>query len=373
MKILFAGGGSGGHFYPLIAVSRELRKIAEEEHIAKIEFFLMSDNPLDPGMLLEENIKFIKIPAGKIRRYFSLANLSDAFKTLRGVFSALGNLYALMPDVVFSKGGYSSFPVLLAARILKIPVVIHESDSIPGAVNNWSGNWADVIAVSYPESLRFFKNKNVILTGNPVRAEVVGGNASEALQTFNLEENIPVIIVLGGSQGSEPINETILSVLPEFLQKYQVIHQTGQNNFADVSGRSGVILANSDLKHRYHPYPFLKEGDYRNAGKIASLAVSRASSTIFEIAAWRVPAILIPLPHAAQDHQRENAYNYARAGGCIVLEEKNLKPHLLISETDKILGDPERIQKMKSAAEAFYHPDAANKIAKEILKLGVHE
>ncbi len=374
MKILFAGGGTGGHFYPLIAVARAIRKAAEEERIAKIEFFFMSDDPMDKNMLLEEEIKFIQIPAGKMRRYFSWQNIFDAFKTIHGVVRALGELYLLMPDVIFSKGGYSSFPVLFVARILRIPVVIHESDSIPGSVNRWAGRWASAIMVSFPESSRFFKNKRVIVTGNPVRLQVVGGTDVEAIQTFNLEENIPVILVVGGSQGSEPINEIILSLLPEMVKKYQIIHQTGENHYADVSGRAQVILTNSELKHRYHPYPFLKEGDYRNAGKIASLAVFRAGAgSIFEIAAWGIPAILIPLPHAAQDHQRENAYNYARAGGCVVLEEKNLKPHLLLSEIEKILIDSERIQKMKSAAENFYHPDAAEKIAREILKLGVHE
>ena len=125
MKILLAGGGSGGHFYPLIAVVRALRRAAEQENIAKIEFFLTADEPVDPGMLLEERIVFIKIPAGKLRRYFSFKHFGDSIKTLTGIFSAFWKLYKLVPDVIFSKGGYASFPVLVAAKILGIPVFIH--------------------------------------------------------------------------------------------------------------------------------------------------------------------------------------------------------------------------------------------------------
>ncbi len=376
MKILFAGGGTGGHFYPLIAVARAIKKIADQEHIARIELFMMGDDPVDARMLLDEEIKFIKIPAGKLRRYRSLKNITDAFKTASGIVWAFWRLYLLLPDIVFSKGGYASFPALVAARVLGIPVVIHESDSVPGKVNTWAGRWAHTIAISFPESARFFKGKNIVVAGNPVRPQVVGGNLAEAIQSFNLEEGIPTILILGGSQGSEPINETILAVLPELVKNYQVIHQTGKNNFADVAGRARVLLEKAELKHRYHPYAFLEEGEYRNAAKAASIAVSRAGAgAIFEIAAWEIPAILIPLPAEvdAQGHQRENAYQYARAGGCEVIEPTNLKPHLILSAVEKILGNKEKMETMRQAARAFARPNAAETIAAEVIKLGIHE
>ena len=374
MKILLAGGGSGGHFYPLIAVVRALRRAAEQENIAKIEFFLMTDDPIDADMLLEERIRFIKIPAGKLRRYFSLRHFGDSIKTLAGVFSAFWKLYKLLPDVIFSKGGYASFPVLVAAKILGIPVMIHESDTVPGLVNQWAGNWANRIAVSFEESLQCFDGKNIALVGNPIRPQVVGGNMLEAIDYFKLEEGLPTVLVLGGSQGSERINETILTGLAEMVKKYQIIHQTGKNNFADVSGRSNILLEKINLKHRYHAFSFLDEGELRNASKVASIVVSRAAAgAIFEISAWGVPAILIPLPSAAQDHQRENAYAYARSGACEIIEETNLTPHLLMAQIDKILADKERIAKMNKAAQAFSRLDAAEKIARELLKLGIHE
>jgi len=373
MKIVLTGGGSGGHFYPLIAVARSIFKIAEVERVAKVEIILVSNDPMDKTLLDKEGIKFIKIPAGKIRRYFSLKNISDGIKTLSGVISSFFILYKIMPDVIFGKGGYPAFPVLFAAKIFKIPVIIHETDSIPGVVNSWSGKWAKKIAVSFLETTKFFDAKKVIVTGNPVRSQIVGGNLSEALLHFKLEEGVPTILVLGGSQGSAKINETILDVLSELVLTYQIIHQTGEKNFSDVKGRSNVILEKQPLKHRYHPFAFLNEGDLKNAGRVASLAVSRSGGSIFEIAMWGIPSILIPLPNAGRNHQRENAYNYAAKGACEVVEETNLKPHILLSQINKILNDKEKIQKMSGAAKSFSRPDAADAIAREVLKLGIHD
>lgn len=373
MKIALTGGGTGGHFYPLIAVARALKKEAENENIARLDIFFLSNEPMDNEVLAAEGIKFIKIPAGKMRRYFSLRYLPDTFKTIFGILYSFWKLYMLLPDAIFSKGGYASFPALFAARILRIPVVIHESDIVPGLVNQWAGKWADRIAVSFSETVKYFKGKNVAVTGTPIRLQLVGGNLNEAIEGFKLEEGLPTVLVLGSSQGSVRINETVLGMLEEALKRYQVIHQTGKNNFDDVTGRVSVLLEKSEFKNRYHPKAFLMEEELRNASKAATIVVSRASSMIFEIAAWSLPAILIPLPSAAQDHQRENAYAYARFGACEVIEETNLTPHILLGQIDKIIGDKARMDKMKLAAQGFARLDAADKIAKEIIKLGVHE
>lgn len=374
MKILLAGGGSGGHFYPLIAVARALRKNAEAENIVKLDIFFMSDDPVDKDLIFKEDISFIKVPAGKMRRYFSVKYFPDTIKTLVGIIWAFWRVYLLLPDAIFAKGGYASFPVLFAARILRIPVLIHSSDSVPGLVERWAGKWARRIAISFPEAAKFFEGKNAALIGNPVRQEIVGGNFAEAVERFGLEEGLTTLLIMGGSQGAEHINETILAVLPEALKRYQIIHQTGKNNFGDVSGRAKVILEHSEFKARYHPQGFFEEGDLRNASRAANLVVSRAAAgAIFEIAAWGLSSILIPLPSAAQNHQRENAYAYARAGACEVLEETNLTPHLLLQQIDKILSDPTRMDSMRKSAQNFAKPDAADKIAKELIKLAIHE
>lgn len=375
MRILFAGGGgTGGHFYPIIAIARALHDVAEREHIISMDLFFAADNVFDANILSEEGIHFIKIPSGKIPRYASFRIVLSPFQILFGIIASFWRLYLLLPDVIFSKGGYSAFPVLVAARILRIPVIIHESDSIPGKVNEWSGKWAKKVAISFIESARFFKKDNVALTGNPIRHQVVGGNTEEAFETFGLEAEIPVILILGGSQGSSIINETVINILAEALSKYQIIHQTGKNNIDDVKGIATVVLDKNQFKQRYHPYAFLNEGNLRNAAHVASLVVSRAGSgSIFELAAWRIPAILIPIEKAAQNHQRENAYAYAHFGACEVIEESNLQPHILLSTIDKILYDSNKIQKMKSAAQGFARLDAAEKIAEEIIKLGIHD
>ncbi len=376
MKIFLTGGGSGGHFYPLIAVARSIFKIAEDERIAKLKIYLISDFVTEEQkeLLFKEDIKFLKVPAGKIRRYFSLLNISDFTKTFLGIVVSFFKIYQILPDIVFSKGGYSAFPVLFCAKIFRIPIIIHESDSVPGAVNRWSSKWAQKIAVSFKETIRFFDSGKTIVSGNPVRIQILGGSAKEALLHFNLEENVPVILILGGSQGATKINEVILDLLPELLEKYQIIHQTGENNYKDIKGRAGVILEKVLLKHRYHPFPFLNEGSLKNAGKIASLAISRAGAgSIFEIASWGMPSILIPLLNSAQNHQRENAYNYAGNGACEVIEEPNLKPHILFSRVDSILSSDERMRTMSEGAKAFSRLDASEVLAREIIKLGTHD
>ena len=161
MKILLTGGGTGGHFYPIIAIAAELNEIAKENRLVRPDFFYMSTDPYNEGLLFENNITFVEISSGKIRRHLSpiniFLNFIDLFRIGWGSIIALWKVFIIYPDVVFGKGGYSSFPALFAARILRIPVVIHESDSIPGIVNKWAGKFAERIAVSYPEAAEYFK------------------------------------------------------------------------------------------------------------------------------------------------------------------------------------------------------------------------
>ncbi|MEK7085009.1 MAG: UDP-N-acetylglucosamine--N-acetylmuramyl-(pentapeptide) pyrophosphoryl-undecaprenol N-acetylglucosamine transferase [Patescibacteria group bacterium] len=373
MKILLTGGGTGGHFYPLIAVARALKNRAEAERIVEMNLIFASPSPFDETMLREEGITFIKTPAGKIRRYFSLLNILDPFKTVWGIVKAMFAIYLNFPDVVFSKGGHGSVPALVAARVFGIPVLIHESDVVPGKVSAWSAKFARRIAVAFPQAAKYFPAEKVAYTGNPVRREVIGGSEEEAAQIFNLEPGLKTtILVLGGSQGAAPINDTFLDILPELVKTAQVIHQAGVKNLKETEGRAEVVLANSEFKRRYHPVAFLDEGALRNASKAATLVVARASAGfLFELALWGRPAILIPLPHAAQDHQRENAYAYARAGAAVVLEEQNVTPHILLAEIQKVLANPDAMANMSKSAQLFAKADAAEKIADEIIQLAL--
>ncbi len=375
MKILLTGGGTGGHFYPLIAVAEEINEIVKKEKLIPAELFYMSDSPHDQSMLLENNIEFIKIPAGKARRYFSLLNVFDIFKTISGIITAMIRVFRIYPDVVFSKGGYTSFPVLFAARFFKIPVMIHESDYSPGRANIWAGKFAKRIAVSYPDASTFFDSKKVAVTGNPVRKNIKNlPNKETAIKFLNLTENIPVLLIVGGSLGSKTINDQILSILPKLLENYYVIHQAGKANIKEVLETSNVVLIESPYKARYKLYDYLDDLNGSMAGGAANLIVSRAGSAIFEIASWGVPSIIIPIESSNGDHQRKNAFYYARSGGAIVIEETNLSPNILISEITRILSDKNLQEKMSLGAKSFIKTDAAEIIAKEIINLGLkHE
>lgn len=376
MKIVLTGGGTGGHFYPLIAVAEEIETIAGEKNIFPPELFFFAPAPYSDSELFNHHISFVLIPGGKIRYYFSLKNISGMVTTLRGFFIALYQLFRIYPDVVFGKGGYGSFPTMLAARVLRIPVVIHESDSKPGRVNAWAGKFAQYVAVSYPTATQYFKADKVAWTGQPLRRQIVETheNATEARKTFNLEEGIPTIVVLGGSQGSITVNDALLDTLAILLEKYQVIHQAGVANYDAVKNQSEVTLEKHAHKNRYHPFPYLSEDMIKKAYEAADLVISRAGSTIFEIAIRSLPSIIIPIPERISHDQRLNAYNYKKAGACSVIEEENLRPEIVSAEVNRILGHDEVKNAMIEGAKSFARKDAAKVIADGLINIGLsHE
>jgi UDP-N-acetylglucosamine--N-acetylmuramyl-(pentapeptide) pyrophosphoryl-undecaprenol N-acetylglucosamine transferase len=374
MKILFTGGGTGGHFYPIIAIAQEIKKICEEEKLSVPELYFMADNPYNPRVLFENNITFVPVSAGKLRRYFSLLNLTDFFKTAFGIIQALWKVYSIYPDVVFSKGGYSSFPCLFAARILNIPVIIHESDSHPGRVNSWSAKFARRIAVSYPDAAKYFPANKVAVTGNPLRHEVMNPTPRGAYEFLQLDRTLPVIMVLGGSQGAAKINDAILDILPKLVERFQIVHQTGRKNFEEVKKRADYLLKNNPFANRYRPFDYLNESAIRMVAGIADLVISRAGSTIFEIAYWGIPSIIIPIPPEISHDQTSNAYTYARSGSAVVIEEKNLRSSILYEEIDRLMSDPNLLSSMKQSCRNFARPDANRTIAKEIINIALtHE
>jgi UDP-N-acetylglucosamine--N-acetylmuramyl-(pentapeptide) pyrophosphoryl-undecaprenol N-acetylglucosamine transferase len=367
MKVVFTGGGTAGHFYPIIAIVQRLNELIDQEKLIDVEIYYLSDSPYDERMLFENGVKFKKLSAGKLRRYFSFLNIVDLVKTIAGIIKAVGVLYVLYPDVIVGKGGYASFPTLMAAKILRIPVIIHESDSVPGRANMIASKFARRIAISYPEAAEFFPKEKTALTGNPMRREVMIPMREGAREILKLEEGVPVILVLGGSQGAAIINDAILQAAPRLVERYQIIHQVGVKNLDIVEKMIPVVMGDNPHRDRYKTYGYLNEINLRSSAGVADLIVSRAGSTIFEIAAWGVPSIIIPITDSNGDHQRKNAFAYARAGGCIVIEEANLTTNVLASEINRIMDDVALREKMKAGASAFARLDAAEKIAKEIV------
>lgn len=374
MKILLTGGGSGGHFYPLIAVAESINDIAKEENLVSAKLFFMSDNPYDTESLIENDITFVPITAGKIRRYASILNFFDLFKTGLGVIKALIAVFRIYPDVIFSKGAYASFPVLVAAKLLRIPVVIHESDSVPGKTNLWASKFAKKVAISYPDTAEYFDQTKVAFTGNPLRRAVLNVAKSGAHEYLGLEKSVPTILIIGGSLGARLINERILDSLPNLVSQYQIVHQTGKANVAEVTKTADVILSNNPNKSRYRVFDYLNNLPLTMAAGASDLIISRAGSFIFEIAAWGIPSIVIPITESNGNHQRMNAYAYARSGASIVIEESNLTTNVLSAEIDRVLHDPKMREKMSIAAKVFCKPDAARKIAREIINIALtHE
>lgn len=380
MRILFTGGGTGGHFYPIISIAQELRALAKEKKLLEIELFFMSPTPYDAGVLYEHGIIYKENSAGKLRRAPGLLNILknfiDLFRTGWGILLSIRHVYAIYPDVIFGKGGYASFPALLAGRILRIPIVIHESDTVPGRVNLVAGKWASKIALSYKEAAKYFPNAQdkIAVTGQPVRKDIATPITEGAREFLKIEENTPVILITAGSQGARKINDAVLEELGRLVDKYAVIHQVGKANIAEVKAVAEVVLHGHKYKERYKPFDYLNNLAMRMAAGVASVVISRAGSTIFEIASWGVPSIIIPINERVSRDQRSNAFAYARAGACSVIEEINLTPTILASEIERLVTDTEVHEKMSVAAKTFFKPDAARLVAEEILKIALeHE
>jgi len=338
MKILLTGGGTGGHFYPLIAISEKLIELSDKEKIIDMKLYYMSDAPYDKRMLFENNITYVQIPAGKMRTYFSIKNFFDIFSTGVGMFFGFISMFFIYPDVVISKGGYAAFPAVFAAKLLRIPVIIHESDSSAGRLNLWTAKFAQRIAISWPEAIEQFPKDKTALVGQPIRKDILHSTPEGSFEYFKLNKELPVIFIVGGSQGADIINNTILEVLPDLLSKYQIIHQTGLKNIDDMSARSKLVMENNPNIVRYVPIAYMNNVSTRLAAGAATIIISRAGSTIFEIASWGVPSIIIPITNSNGNHQRKNAFNYARTGACEVIEESNLTPHVLIAEIDRLIN-----------------------------------
>ena len=371
-RVLFCGGGTGGHIFPIVAIVRQLKKLSP-----KLEFFYSGpEDPFSAIYLGKEGIQCRFVLAGKIRRYFNFfsffQNLFDLFfKTPLGILQSLGLLLSVKPSLVFAKGGFGSFPVVFAAKLLGKKIILHESDAEMGLANKILANFADIILISFPIFEKFPKEKRVIFVGHPVREELLEkADKEEAKKYFKITGEKPVVLVLGGSQGAERINEKILSSLCDFLEEFEILHQTGKRNFERVKRFADHLLqTRKKLTLYYHPFPFFEEEELRMAFSVADFVVSRAGAgTIAEILAHELPSVLIPLPEAAQQHQLKNAFFLEKQGAAILIQEENFTPTLLKLQIKRILSKPSLLDEMKENIKKLAKPKAASEIAKIILE-----
>jgi len=372
VKIIFTGGGSGGHVVPIIAVVREIRRLYPHKNL---DFYYFGPkDEFGEIFLSHEEIKIRNISAGKIRRYTSLSsffgNFIDVFfKIPLGIIDAFFSMFFLGPDLIFSKGGYGSIPTVIAAKLLFIPIFVHESDVVPGAANKFASKLTKQILVSFPRTEYFHMDK-MIVVGNPIRREVLEGTKEEANEMFKLNFNRPVLLILGGSQGAQRINDKLLELLPTLLENFEIILQCGENNYKEVRAEAKVTIEKfRSLESAFHLYPFLKENEIKQAYGVADFIVSRAGAgTIFEIAANAKPSILVPLPESAQNHQVKNAYAYGENGACMVMEENNFTVRFFLEKLRFLFANPQELEKMRKAAKEFSKPLAAKIIAERILR-----
>jgi UDP-N-acetylglucosamine--N-acetylmuramyl-(pentapeptide) pyrophosphoryl-undecaprenol N-acetylglucosamine transferase len=365
MKIGLVGGGTGGHFYPLIAVATEL-----QANTAKPQLFYFGPEPYDVTALQTANIKYIYCPAGKMRRYFSIQNFIDVFRNLVGLPLAIIKLFLIYPDVIFSKGGYTSIPVLLAARFLRIPIVIHESDAVPGRANMIAAKAARYIAISYDDAAKFFPEEKTALTGIPLRKEIIA-TTEDPFAVLGFSNDKPLIYVTGGSSGAERINNIIIRSLDTLLPHYRIFHQTGPANIEELRQAAQSLLGDSPDLNDYYLEGRLDAQTISALLQASALVITRAgSTTLFEIANHAKPSIVIPIPEDISRDQRTNAYAYARTGAATVIEEQNLTENLLAQEIGFIIQNPTKYQDMSNAAKAFYIEGSAKKISDILISIG---
>jgi len=368
MKIGFVGGGTGGHFYPLMAVAHEINQSSQRP-----ELYYFGPSPYDEAALSEYGITYIYCPAGKLRRYFSIQNFVDIFRNFFGVFIGTLRLFIIYPDVIFSKGGFTSVPILIAAKLMRIPVVIHESDAVPGRANKMATKQARYIAIAYDDVAQYFPVEKTALIGIPLRAEILN-IPTDPFTNLGIPNDKPLIFVTGGSSGAERLNNAILLTLEKLLPHYRIFHQTGADNVDDMRLTVKSLLKNQpELQENYYLEGKVSAGTIANLLSAATLVVTRAgSTTLFEVAHYGKPSVVIPIPEDISRDQRSNAYAYARTGAAVVIEEQNLTSSLLVEEISSIMKDPTRQATMSAAAKAIAFPDAAQKLASIILSIG-HE
>lgn len=371
-RILLVGGGSGGHIYPLVAISRELQKLANEKGVS-LELMAMAESNNWKGEFESQGIKFKRILTPKFRQVDGgKVNFLAFLKLPLALVQAFWIIFLYMPDLVFSKGGFVSVIPSFVARFYFIPLFIHESDAIPGAANKFLAKFSEKVFISFQNSAVYFKNKNIVLSGNPIREALFNGNKAEAAKYFNLSQDKKTILFLAGSQGAVFINKLLVDSLVKLVKVFQIIHQTGVKNFDSVKREiekiksDGIASYRKDIESNYRIYDFLTEGELASAYALYDIVVARSGSNIFEISILGKPAIVVPYPYSAGDHQRANAMEFAKFGG-VVLEEGNLKSSILVDQLEHLLR-PENYSSVSQRIKKFANLNAVKVISSEMFK-----
>jgi len=320
-RIVFTGGGSAGHVTPNIALFPKLKSLGYDIH------YIGSYEGIEKRLIEDYQIPYYGISTGKLRRYFDIKNFSDPFRVLKGFVEARKILKTLKPDIVFSKGGFVSVPVVRAAAMLKIPCIIHESDMTPGLANNLCIPVAQKICCNFPETMQSLPAEKAVLTGSPIRNELLKGNKERGYQMCHFTAARPVIMVIGGSLGAAEVNKLVREALPKLLEDFQIVHICGKDKI------DNLLLKTEGYKQ----FEFVKE-ELKDLFAMADIVISRAgANAICELLTLRKPNLLIPLPaHASRGDQILNAKSFESQGYSMVADEDYLTPVLLTEKVHEL-------------------------------------
>ncbi|PXV91815.1 UDP-N-acetylglucosamine-N-acetylmuramylpentapeptide N-acetylglucosamine transferase [Lachnotalea glycerini] len=320
-QIILTGGGTAGHVTPNIALIPKLKEAGYEIN------YIGSYDGIEKKLISDFHVPYFGISSGKLRRYFDIKNFTDPFKVLKGCSEAIRLMNKLKPDIVFSKGGFVSVPVVYAAQRRKIPVIIHESDMTPGLANKLSLPFANKVCCNFPETIPYLPSGKAVLTGSPIRQELLLGNRLSGLKFCNFTANKPVIMVIGGSMGAVAVNNAIRDALSKLLENYQIVHLCGKGK------------QDSSLNHitGYIQFEYVKE-ELKDLFAMTDVVVSRAgANAICELLALKKPNVLIPLSAAAsRGDQILNAKSFQKQGFSAVLEEESLDTMQLIDTINEV-------------------------------------
>ena len=343
-KIILTGGGTAGHVTPNIALLPALRAAGYEVE------YIGSYNGIEKELMENEGVPYHGIDSGKLRRYHNWKNFSDPFRVIHGFFQARKLLKKIKPDAVFSKGGFVSVPVVLAAKTRRIPAILHESDMTPGLANRIAIRGAEKICCNFPETVSHLPKGKAVLTGTPIRKELLSGSKDAALKFTGLSGKLPIILIMGGSQGSVFVNNAVRGGLSELLTHFEIIHLCGKGKLDEsLIGREGYVQ-----------YEYIGK-ELPDLFAAADMIISRAgANAICELLALNKPNVLIPLSlNASRGDQILNANSFEKQGFSVVLEEESATPEKLISVVNQVYENREEyINAMKNSG----HTDAIGKI-----------
>jgi UDP-N-acetylglucosamine--N-acetylmuramyl-(pentapeptide) pyrophosphoryl-undecaprenol N-acetylglucosamine transferase len=372
LRIVIAGGGTGGHCLPALAVIEECTK----REIETEWLWIGSSSGVEAEAAKRAGVRFQPIQTGKLRRYFSLKTITDAARLPVGSVQAWNSLRSFRPDVVFSTGGFVSVPTVFAAR-RRAPIITHEQTAVLGLATKINLRSADVLALSFDETLALTKDwrGKTVVTGNAVRASFSGGNADRALARFGFNRDRPLLYVTGGARGATPLNRLIASMLPDLLEKWQILHQTGpaiaNDDAASLLGMRATWPEH--IQQRYQVVEFVGQ-ELPDVYAAASLVLGRAGAgTVAEVAYLGKPSILIPLPGTGGDEQRVNARVLATAGGAIVIDQSEATRTRLATELSRLACNSAELFDMAAKAKTVCKPDAAKRLTDLILSVARHD